>query len=194
MKARHLLFPLAAIFIFVSCRGNENENEDNGPFPHVGAYYCVEVRETQNTCSEPRDLPSPIMVLYRQVIATNGEPTSRVTFIGGGLEFPADLDSDGYLTAYSHVFDENIDFVTYSGKFTGTNGLVNYHETAGQDEDEPCSSAAMPCHLRIQYENGACLEEAAGYNVIALWGPRIATDGGCPIQFMDNEARFSVLP
>ena len=194
MKAGHLLFPLAAIIFFESCRANEDE--DNGPFPHVGAYYCVKVREIQNTCSEPRDLPSPIAVLYRQVIATNGEPTQRITFQGGGLEFPAELDSDGRLRAYvgNYAYDENIDKITYTGKFTGTNGLINYHETIGQDEDEPCISAGVPCHLRIEYKNGACLGESNGYNVVSLWGPRIAPEGGCPAQLLDDEVRFSALP
>lgn len=194
MKAKHLLFPLAAIIIFVSCR--EYEAEDKGPFMQVGAYYCVTVRETQNTCSEPRDLPSPIIVLYIQVVATNGEPTKKITFQGGELVFPAELNSDGYLRAYvdNYEYDENIDKITYTGKFTGTNDVANYHETVGQDEGEPCASAGMPCHLRIEYKNGACLKEAKGYNVISLWGTRLAPGGACPAQLLDNEVRFSALP
>lgn len=187
------------LFLFtLACESREEKY--SGPYMRVGNYYCMDVREIVNTCScdGPRNLPSPEMMLYRQVITTSGEGTSEITVIGGGLEFPARLVSESNLESYVgyYPYDQSIDVITYRGIFTGTSGMANYHETDGPtDPESSCGSTSTPCHLRLKYKNGACCGGREGYNVITLSGAVSTAGEPCfSGDSADSAHHFAVWP
>jgi hypothetical protein len=193
-----LLGCLVVFLFMLACESREEEY--SGPYMRVGNYYCMDVHEIVNTCScdGPRNLPSPERMLYRQVITTSGEGASEITVIGGGLEFPARLGASGNLESHieQYPYDQSIDAITYRGLFTGTSGVAEYHETMGPvDPESSCGSISTPCHLRLQYENGACCGGGGGYNVITLSGA--VSTAGEPCfggNFADNARSFVVWP